>query len=85
MDSVTLTKEQMLNYWDAQAAIIQNVANMSNPARSNELKKAVDVNKKTRAVFEKANDEEVFFIPGLTMADVKNTISTAKNFNNQYK
>ena len=31
MDSVTLTKEQMLNYWDAQAAIIQNVANMSAP------------------------------------------------------
>ena len=49
------------------------------PAQSNELKKAVDVNKNMRAVFEKANDEEVFFIPGLTRADVENTISTAKN------
>ncbi len=80
MNNITLTKKQMLTYWDAQAAIIisviQDAEKANAPIPLDGLRSMVKDNKNTRIAIEQAPDDYVFVLPNANIQTINDLISS---------
>ena len=83
MNTVTLTKEKMLCYLDAQMsfpkAMIKDVEQMKAPIKLDGLKEMIKSIQKIKDFVEQSSDDKTYIIPNITMQEINDTISSAKN------
>ena len=83
MNTVTLTKEKILCYLDAQMSfpknVIKDAEKMKASIELNGLKEMIKSIQKIKDSIEQSSDDKMYILPNMTMQEIDDIISSAKN------